>query len=151
MDFFLKLTFSKNLSVIQSECQTVWIQIRPDETQTFCRAWSGSKLFAKAISRWQKSPQSGKELKCSVKITPLQLFVCLFFFFFFQEATYLPRKVQAGWNPLCWGAQMAQALVCSAQIWSPSTCHLSNFLVCPRQNCRGIKVCRPNVTFIIFH
>ena len=29
---------------------------------TFCRAWSGSKLFAKVISRWQKSPIVGKEL-----------------------------------------------------------------------------------------
>ena len=42
---------------IPSGCQTVWIQIRP----TFCRAWSGSKLFAKVISRWQKSPLAGKE------------------------------------------------------------------------------------------
>ena len=29
----------------------------------FCRAWSGSKLFAKVISRWQKSPLAGRELK----------------------------------------------------------------------------------------
>ena len=46
----------KNLSVILSECQTVWIQI------TFCRAWSGSKLFAKVISRWQTSTLAGKAL-----------------------------------------------------------------------------------------
>ena len=29
---------------------------------TLCRAWSGSKLFAKDISRWQKSLLAGKEL-----------------------------------------------------------------------------------------
>ena len=29
---------------------------------TFCPAWSGSKLFAKVISRQQKSPLAGKEL-----------------------------------------------------------------------------------------
>ena len=34
---------------IPSRCQTVWIQIRP----TRCRGWSGSKLFAKVISRQQ--------------------------------------------------------------------------------------------------
>ena len=28
--FFFKLIFSKNLLGILSECQTVWIQIRPD-------------------------------------------------------------------------------------------------------------------------
>ena len=36
------------LSGIPSDCQTDWIQISPD----ICRAWSGSKLFAKDISRW---------------------------------------------------------------------------------------------------
>ena len=29
---------------------------------TFCRTWSWSKLFAKVISRWPKSPRTGKEL-----------------------------------------------------------------------------------------
>ena len=38
--FFSKSTFSKILSRIPSECQTV------------CQALSGSKLFAKVISRW---------------------------------------------------------------------------------------------------
>ena len=32
---------------ITSGCQTVWIQIRPE----LCRAWSGSKLFAKVNSK----------------------------------------------------------------------------------------------------
>ena len=29
----------------------------------FCQTWSGSKLFAKVISRWQKLPLAGKELR----------------------------------------------------------------------------------------
>ena len=42
-DFFLKLTFDNNLSGIPSECQTVWILIRPDNLlgliriQTVCK------------------------------------------------------------------------------------------------------------------
>ena len=56
--FFLIYFFKKNLSGIPSECQTVWIQIRPDVSS----AWSGPKLFAKVISRQQKSPLAGKEL-----------------------------------------------------------------------------------------
>ena len=35
--------------------------------QTKCRAWSGSKLFAKAISREQKSPLACKELHVNTK------------------------------------------------------------------------------------
>ena len=46
-DFFKINLFRKKNSVIPSECQTVWIQIRPD----ICQAWSGSNLFAKVISR----------------------------------------------------------------------------------------------------
>ena len=56
--FFINF-FKKNLSGIPSECQTVWIQIRYD----ICQAWSGSKLFAKVISRWQKLPLGGRELR----------------------------------------------------------------------------------------
>ena len=52
--FFLQdYTFSKNISGIPSEFQTVCIQIRPE-----CRAWSGSKLFSKAISRWHQQVKS---------------------------------------------------------------------------------------------
>ena len=46
-DFFQNLLFEKNLSGIPSECQTVWTQIRPDDSDE-----SGSKLFAKVISRY---------------------------------------------------------------------------------------------------
>ena len=34
----------------------------PDQARRLCRAWSGSKLFAKVISSRQKSPLVGKEL-----------------------------------------------------------------------------------------
>ena len=71
--FFLKLAFCKKffqqLSTL-SECQTVWIQIRP----TFCWTWSGSKLFAKVISRQQKSQLARNELSelklPSIKLVP---------------------------------------------------------------------------------
>ena len=46
-NFFQNQLFQKILSGIPSECQTVWIQIRPD----ICRAWSGYKLFANVIGR----------------------------------------------------------------------------------------------------
>ena len=48
------LIFSKPLG-----CQTVGSR----SGLTFCQAWSGSKLFAKIISRQQKSPVSGKRLE----------------------------------------------------------------------------------------
>ena len=32
-------------------------------TQAFCRPWSGSKLFVKVISKWQKPPLARKEFK----------------------------------------------------------------------------------------
>ena len=38
---------------------------------TFCRSWSGSNLFAKVISRRQKSPLLGKELNYSISNTLL--------------------------------------------------------------------------------
>ena len=44
--FFFKINFSK-ISFRNAECQTVWIQIRPDAH----RAWFGSKLFADNTSR----------------------------------------------------------------------------------------------------
>ena len=37
-------------------------QFRSRSGLTFCRVWSGSKLFAKVVSRWQKSPLAVKEL-----------------------------------------------------------------------------------------
>ena len=60
--------FKKALSGILSECQTVWIQIRPDVLSSLI--WV--QLFAKVISRRQKSPLAGKELiRCkNVKTDP---------------------------------------------------------------------------------
>ena len=57
--FYLKLTFSKN--IFQEYHQSVK-QFGSRSGLTFCRVWSGSILFAKVISRWQKSPLAGKEL-----------------------------------------------------------------------------------------
>ena len=56
---FLKLLFFKN--IFQEYHQSVK-QFGSRSGPTFCRFWSGSKLFAKAITRWQKSPLAGKEL-----------------------------------------------------------------------------------------
>ena len=52
VDFILKLNFfsKKNLSGIPSECQTVWIQIRPDVLsgliwiQTVCKGYQQTTL-----------------------------------------------------------------------------------------------------------
>ena len=46
-DLIQNKLFWKIISGIWSECQIVWIQIRPN----LLSAWSGSKLFAKVISR----------------------------------------------------------------------------------------------------
>ena len=35
---------------------------------TFCRSWSGSKLFAKVISRWQKSSLARNELSVTLSL-----------------------------------------------------------------------------------
>ena len=67
---------------------------------TFCRTWSGSKLFDKIISRWQKLPLAKKELKSIItiksarksvhtKVTTLKIFIvcchclCVCFFLCF--------------------------------------------------------------------
>ena len=47
--FFLKVTFPKNISGIPSECQTVWIQIRPYVLSGLI--WVQTVKFAKVISR----------------------------------------------------------------------------------------------------
>ena len=48
--FFQNQLFQKILSGIPS----VLNSLDPDQTdQTFCRTWSGSKLFTKVISRWE--------------------------------------------------------------------------------------------------
>ena len=40
---------------------------------TFCRSWSGSKLFANVISRQQESPLAQKELKACIQDLSLPL------------------------------------------------------------------------------
>ena len=58
-DFFLKINFFEKF--FQEYHQGVK-QFVFRSGPTFCRAWSGSKGFAKVISRRQKSPLAGKEL-----------------------------------------------------------------------------------------
>ena len=56
LTFFSKSTFSKNLSGIPSECQTVWIQNRPD-------ALSGLVWVQAVCKGYQQMTLLGKELK----------------------------------------------------------------------------------------
>ena len=59
--FFFKINFSKK--IFQEDHQIVKQFGSRSEAPTFFWAWSGSKLFAKIVSRWQKSPLEGKELR----------------------------------------------------------------------------------------
>ena len=60
VDVFFKLTFfQKHLSGIQSECQTVWIQIRSDVLSGLI--WI--QTVCKDVSRRQKPPVAEKELR----------------------------------------------------------------------------------------
>ena len=55
-DFFQNQLFWKNLSEISSECQTVWIQIRPDIlsgliwVQTVCKSYQQTTLVGKYLT-----------------------------------------------------------------------------------------------------
>ena len=62
------INFSKSLSGIPSECQFGY-----KSDPMFCRTWSGSKLFAKVVSRQQKSPLVGKELKPETKFVAVDI------------------------------------------------------------------------------
>ena len=55
--FFQNYFFQKNLSETQGVKR-----FGPKSGPTFCRSWSGSKLFAKVINRRQRSPLARKEL-----------------------------------------------------------------------------------------
>ena len=60
--FFFKISFKKN-----SFMYTVSVkQIGSRTSLTFCLAWSGSRLFAKIISRRLKLPLAGKEWQDSL-------------------------------------------------------------------------------------
>ena len=60
---FFKSYFFKNIFQEYHQCVK---QFGSRSGPKFCRAWSGSKLFAKVISRWQKSPLAGKEFRSIV-------------------------------------------------------------------------------------
>ena len=80
VDFF-KINFFK---IIFQEYHQSVKQFRSRSGPTFRRAWSGSKLFAKVISRRKKSPLVGKELtlKAPSKICSRRHSFFFFFFFF---------------------------------------------------------------------
>ena len=59
--FFFKLTFFKKTFQEYHQCIK---QFGSRSGPTFCRGWSGSKLFAKVISRRKKSPLAGKVKNC---------------------------------------------------------------------------------------
>ena len=69
--FFLNILFHKNLSGIPSECQTVWIQIRPDKmlgliwVQTVCK---GYQLMKKVTTREERVKDEGKYSSLTKKI-----------------------------------------------------------------------------------
>ena len=71
--FFSKSTFSKNLSVITSECQAVWIQIRPFISsgliwvQTVCKRDLQMTLVGKELSQ----PASQQRLATCINIEML--------------------------------------------------------------------------------
>ena len=58
-NIFFKINFSK---IISQEYHQSVKQFGSRSDPTFCRAWSGSKLFAKVISRWHELPLAEKEL-----------------------------------------------------------------------------------------
>ena len=82
--FFQNLHFQKILSERLSECQTVWIQIWANRIchDRICQSWSGSKLFAKVISRWQVRMRKVKDGVCfvskyfSFRIGLFMLYLC---------------------------------------------------------------------------
>ena len=80
--FFQNLIFPKILSGIPTECQTGWIQIRPD----ILSAWSGSKLLAKAISRWHLEVKHWGNLFCDAN--------CVLCFFLFVRPDLGPNCLQ---------------------------------------------------------
>ena len=55
-DFFQECLFKKNLSGVQSECLTVWLQIRPDVlfnliwVLTVCKGYQQTRLAGKALN-----------------------------------------------------------------------------------------------------
>ena len=74
-DFFLKINIFKKL--FQEHYQSVR-QFGSKSRLTFCRSWSRSKLFAKAISTHQKSPLGRKELTV-VKYYRNENHFCIFY------------------------------------------------------------------------
>ena len=59
-DFFLKSTFSKRVSRLVSECQTVWVEIRPNVlsgliwVQTVCKGYQQMTLVGKELRKKER-------------------------------------------------------------------------------------------------
>ena len=68
--YCLKISFFKNF--FQEHYQSIE-RFGSRSGPTFCQCWSGSKLFVKVISRWQKSPLARKELNYQEKYIFRQL------------------------------------------------------------------------------
>ena len=85
-------------------CQNhLFKKIFQEHYQKFCWPWSGSKLFAKVISRQQKSPKQGKCLKLELLIIQMKtLVLCLFVLFdslrTINNLSFKQGRVFLGWT-----------------------------------------------------
>ena len=61
--FFFEINFFQKKKKNFEEYHQSVKQFGSRSGPTFCRAWSGSKQFAKIVSRWQRLPLVGKELR----------------------------------------------------------------------------------------
>ena len=89
-EFFSKSTFSKKqISGIPAECQTVWIQIRPDIlsglicAQTICEGNQQTVLVGRVNFSNLVSPDVGRQIKKTV---------VFFFFLSYFEIIHIPLK-----------------------------------------------------------
>ena len=91
VDFFLKINFFK-----KSFRNTISVeQFRSRSVPKFCQAWSGSKLFAKVISRRQKLPLAGK---CEVGIFDVISGIYIWYFWYIYTFYYFFMKTCCGYS-----------------------------------------------------
>ena len=106
---FFQINFLKNLLSKHTQCVK---QFGSRSVLTFCWFWSGSKVFAKVISRWQKLPLArkmwGGNNKCLLGNFPY--FYCLLTFFkinflknFFPQHNQFVKRFGSRSGPtFCW-------------------------------------------------
>ena len=91
--FFFKLTFSKKSLGIPSECQTVWIQIRPNIllgliwVQTVCK---GYQQMTKVATSRERVKFTSSKIICTFRTCMVRCQLVQFFFFFFLIWVSLP-------------------------------------------------------------